>query len=419
MSIDMQRKSIMPFESPDVPVIHRLSHELRSLDEYLLPGGIARGRSNDMAVALFNDSSKIAQDGIPLTVGRLRRLQNDLRSFSLLVDCRIACLKDAHQSLFAGVATLPNEILGHIFLAGCTPDAYGAFFVLAVSHVCRKFRAIALRMPSLWTILTNSQTEEQLAMFLERSKSLDLTISINDDPLRRFAEPGRLSLFDFRNLVRRYSDRLAEFRYVSSHNYEEEPDEECEDGEVEIIGYALVGQGFSRLKSVHIITERTFLRVPTIVSLENWTDYLFHLSWRAPALTYFRGVNVLPPYIYTDALTSCSLTFVEKVIPCLTDTLENLENLEKLSLELQSVQASDFELREVCLPSLQAFALIAGKGTSFSVLQQTTSMLELPSLEELSLTIKLEFTRKNIIEALTKAHVFPKHRSFPNYVDSI
>ncbi|TDL17715.1 hypothetical protein BD410DRAFT_794014 [Rickenella mellea] len=80
-------------------------------------------------------------------------------------------------ALEAGIKRLPDEVLSMIFELGhlgATPCA----FALRVSHVCRRFRGIALSTPCLWTKVSPGYSLDQTHSFLSRSGQVGLDICI-------------------------------------------------------------------------------------------------------------------------------------------------------------------------------------------------------------------------------------------------
>ncbi|KAH9994210.1 hypothetical protein BJV77DRAFT_916545, partial [Russula vinacea] len=71
------------------------------------------------------------------------------------------------------VNRLPTELLVHIFgFLG------GGAFVVPASHVCRRWRDIALDTPSLWTVIRENDDMFAAQCFMERSKNAKLDVSV-------------------------------------------------------------------------------------------------------------------------------------------------------------------------------------------------------------------------------------------------
>ncbi|TDL22601.1 hypothetical protein BD410DRAFT_788415 [Rickenella mellea] len=87
----------------------------------------------------------------------------------------LATLKSRRNS-FCSVNKLPPEIITCIFLRLQMRESS---LWLHITHVCRRWRHIALDSPSLWTSISLSQYRpNELAAFLKRSKCSPLTVSL-------------------------------------------------------------------------------------------------------------------------------------------------------------------------------------------------------------------------------------------------
>lgn len=81
-----------------------------------------------------------------------------------------------------GIQTLPTELLAKIFELG--HDSWDIIFndcnfPTTVSHVCRRWRAVALETPTIWTAVSSMFGEGRVVETLKRSKAAKLTVSIN------------------------------------------------------------------------------------------------------------------------------------------------------------------------------------------------------------------------------------------------
>ena len=80
------------------------------------------------------------------------------------------------------VHQIPRDILARIFvLVGTGAE------VVPLTHVCRRWRNIALRTQELWTFLRDRDLTDMLPVFIERSQRapLDVSVSINSDDTHR------------------------------------------------------------------------------------------------------------------------------------------------------------------------------------------------------------------------------------------
>ncbi|KLO16159.1 hypothetical protein SCHPADRAFT_223065 [Schizopora paradoxa] len=74
------------------------------------------------------------------------------------------------SKLSKGVGSLPDELLAKVFqLAVWEEGREGGKQAVRISHVCRKFRSIALGTRGLWTTLFSGASEHQLQTFISRA----------------------------------------------------------------------------------------------------------------------------------------------------------------------------------------------------------------------------------------------------------
>ncbi|KAK1221376.1 hypothetical protein PQX77_015813 [Marasmius sp. AFHP31] len=81
------------------------------------------------------------------------------------------------------IGTLPPEIIAHIFVLGSLADAQ---FPVSVSHVCRYWRHLSLRTPSLWRTIHFSNQTPALRERMLRSRACSLDVVIRELPSRPF-----------------------------------------------------------------------------------------------------------------------------------------------------------------------------------------------------------------------------------------
>ncbi|KAH9976368.1 hypothetical protein BGW80DRAFT_1293311 [Lactifluus volemus] len=120
------------------------------------------------------------------------------------------------QSDMRPVNLLPVELLIHIFgFLG------GGSFVVPVSHVCRRWRNVALCTPSLWTVIRESDDFLAATTFMERSNNLVLDVSlqviISDGEFKKFHDIVTPHASRFRRLhVVVHGYRVFDFYYSLS-----------------------------------------------------------------------------------------------------------------------------------------------------------------------------------------------------------
>ena len=105
---------------------------------------------------------------------------------------------------------VPRDILSRIFaLVGAGAE------VVPLSHVCRRWRDIALRSPKLWTSVGNRDLTPMLPTFIERSQGalLDVSVCIDSDDINRLQR-----LTDLQSV----SSRMRSFEVTISGSFTDE-----------------------------------------------------------------------------------------------------------------------------------------------------------------------------------------------------
>ncbi|KAJ8073437.1 hypothetical protein PM082_011713 [Marasmius tenuissimus] len=113
------------------------------------------------------------------TLGESEEKQKLIRALELA--------KQLYRTIVSASRKLPQEILQRIFsfcVVGLDSEASSFKAALVLSHVSRNWRSAALSYPTLWSTLTidmlkiaaSSQTVSDVAILLERSKNIPLTV---------------------------------------------------------------------------------------------------------------------------------------------------------------------------------------------------------------------------------------------------
>lgn len=105
------------------------------------------------------------------------------------------------------VCRLPNELLCRIFQltqANYASESSELYPGRSLSHTCGRFRDIALKIPRLWSTLTDQQSEEESKEYLARARNSPLRIVLR-------SRPGAGSTQTFLQLVLPLKDRWVEF----------------------------------------------------------------------------------------------------------------------------------------------------------------------------------------------------------------
>ncbi|TDL24393.1 hypothetical protein BD410DRAFT_119647 [Rickenella mellea] len=200
----------------------------------------------------------------------------------------------------SGLDRIPDEILACIFESGhAMEDQY--FFSLTVSHVCRRFRDVALKTPYLWTRINGKIKRRLIRTFLARSAMLDLDISF---PSTSESTRGIEKYFDIvKPHSRRWSHITLNYPPFCLH---------------------------SRIHSLPSLPRLRYLQCHcTVIS--------FQLP-AMPSLLHYKGnIMTLPR---SPSLVICELNFIIRVKPArLVSTLYELKNLRHLSLSFNESSA--------------------------------------------------------------------------------
>ncbi|KAJ3536870.1 hypothetical protein NMY22_g5842 [Coprinellus aureogranulatus] len=124
-----------------------MSSELTSpFDRYLDTNYVPSSEEVDGIAKVIQDQCKIAEDiriQFEDMASKAKALQHQLE--------RRAYFIKQHRALLSPFRRIPGDILGLIFLAARHNHGFPA---IAISHVCRAWREMALNMPQLWAVIS-------------------------------------------------------------------------------------------------------------------------------------------------------------------------------------------------------------------------------------------------------------------------
>ena len=208
------------------------------------------------------------------------------------------------------VNSVPREVLSRIFaLVGSGAE------VVPLSHVCRRWRHIALRSPKLWTSLGDRDLTPMLPAFIERSQGtpLDISVCIDSGDIHRL-------------------ERLADLQSVSSH---------LQSFEVTISGSFTdkVRDVFSRFRSpAPLLTTLSIrfdhdVKVPGPESLDGDDAFSLLFDKQNPTLSAL-SLKSLRPWaaILSETLTTLTLASLYMSANDLYPCLKAVPNLTSLAL---------------------------------------------------------------------------------------
>ncbi|TDL20678.1 hypothetical protein BD410DRAFT_790643 [Rickenella mellea] len=254
---------------------------------------------------------------LPQCGNDIRHVQKCLRSlkaqrdllFRLLdgVDDAITTSNRKYESMTFtnGIRSLPDELLASVFEMGVEPyDSFDNEFPITMSHICGRFRGIALSTPSLWSKLLSHSSLDETREFLSRSRSAPLSIYLG-----RSRSNHIQLLNDFLDLVTPYSDRWSSLYLMSSNPMV-----------LLSLHYYCPVPNFS-----HVIEYFTPRGLGRGINLPRW---------QMANLKNFVGHDAFPPSSCTSTLTNCHLSFeIEFDLTLLAKTIIQLTSLEILAMD--------------------------------------------------------------------------------------
>ncbi|KAH9926376.1 uncharacterized protein B0H18DRAFT_339456 [Fomitopsis serialis] len=297
------------------------------------------------------------------------------------------------------VSRVPPEILHEIFLRHpgyadaevtsfknghrCIKDTdCGPLCWAVVSHVCRRWRAVALHSPSLWTRLTVSPHPEWMAELLHRSAKLPLQITANLDQEDLREERGESF-----ELVLRQLSRIRDLFFASLRPLRHEA-VKLMAGAAPLLQILVIGGSPVQSRIEEGQFDNDYIYFPALLHHEK-SPRLERLEVRGA----FHGINLYGPC----ASTLKHLSF-RTIIPHLPwpnvsaflDVLSMLPSLETVALERHVLEPPPFEwlnLTDVRLPHLHTLNL----HTTASECTVLLLHLDLPALSSLGLSAVYTF----------------------------
>lgn len=295
------------------------------------------------------------------------------------------------------LSVLSDDILATIFeytaagdLDGEDVDASAVGLVL--SHVNRRFRTLALGIPTLWTYLSNLQHRDEMRTCLERSKdeglTIDLVVSHND-------RDGHMLIDGFLEAVVPHHRRWCELRFESDSCRNEIFDSlrlRCRDLELSSLHHlSLLGIG------PHPRDEQSALNT-------DYSSLHFYSSWNMPNLKELIAHDFIPHEYMDDGralgpnLSSCTLSvYTEHLyeMDALYEFLRLRPSLQHLTLLFERALCMDLDDKfvELELPNLQSFTVsiceaAACARSDINVFKDFMHSLRLPKLAKMHLSIK-------------------------------
>ncbi|TDL19585.1 hypothetical protein BD410DRAFT_433110 [Rickenella mellea] len=266
-----------------------------------------------------------------------------------------------------------------------------------LSHVCRRFRNVALQTAALWTHLDTHRPLSETKEFLSRSGSSPLTIECSAG--------ARTELFpEFLAHIFPHSSRWSEVVEL----YMNIIDKDTREHGLAYYGPNLSLPNLASIRHTHIQDD------PHEWKWEPW----FYTPWSLPSLRSYTAVNVLPKAVFLwDGLTRCSLSW-ERTWPeydcndidlrSIIHAREGIMALQHLSLSFDDIP---FRSRPVDLPRATLLRVetvvfeVKGRFDVEQVVETLLSKLDLPKLNDLSSSWSVD-AKQSTGEGLPVVHLF-------------
>lgn len=215
---------------------------------------------------------------------------------------------DSERGPTTGLLSLPNELLELILLFAVAEDDCDTKLPVAISHVCKRFRDVALNIPHLWARVSIRQRPAGLSTFLSRRRNAKLTVVFiysNADAMGAIWR-GRNFLTELLPLCNDWAKVVIDSDYtpIAGHNQ-----------------WAVLLQSFSvcRNMSANSLTDMV-LRFSTDAIRDSSMLPIFFATWKMPILQRLELRNVIPNWAFPDSLKDVSIAFDEG-LPLRTDQL--------------------------------------------------------------------------------------------------
>lgn len=224
----------------------------------------------------------------PIHPTHIRSLPSGALRIRAVHDGTIGFLSMLHNLYCSRFLSLPFDVLSHIVKLACSPKTMG-HDALTITHVCRRFRYVALNTAVLWSHLFSRDSLDKTTSFISRAKEADLSVTIEEIS-------DASSLDNFLALVTPHCDRWVEFRYMPRCLSEAWVRCSSDIGELQ---KRTIGWKLPRLRSLYIYSGPNELRSfkrdgpPTICS-----------DWWAPALTRLTCWHGHPEFWRFKSVTS-------------------------------------------------------------------------------------------------------------------
>lgn len=191
----------------------------------------------------MNSSRHSDLDALASLVPALDGIESTLSDLSKASKCCSKAIQDRkiNIAMHDGLRKIPDEILLRIFELGYYahsspgPNSFPSRYAICLTHVSRRFRAVAFKLPVLWSSISDKHSLAQANAYTQRSKQGPLQISFNESRTKT----------DLSDIIVRNAHRIVDLHsYSSEKKYKliERLEKEAENGAIE----------FPRLDTLHL-----------------------------------------------------------------------------------------------------------------------------------------------------------------------
>ncbi|KAH8116537.1 hypothetical protein DFH11DRAFT_1217804 [Phellopilus nigrolimitatus] len=301
------------------------------------------------------------------TLRHVKDLRTTLNDLLVMSEKTINDLQADLQPLVLehGMKSIPDDVLSLIFhhYVNLGRSTSGVNPVI-ISHVCRRFRSLALGLPELWATLPLGPDLDKFQVYLSRSRQSGLTVNLR----QKHCESHLQALAAL-------SQRWTKFSTDVNKRWERELEET-----------------FGSLQ-LHCLES-------LVLSFEigEIATKSFYSEWSMPRLRHLCAYFGLPVLPAIPSLTSCTLFFdcsflTHKLnLVCLPKFLQSIPSLERLSLVLANVHLSSFDIHpeRVVLYNLQSVYLSIFDEVEIADIQSLLDSLTFPNVTKFEVELQVQ-----------------------------
>lgn len=236
------------------------------------------------------------------------------------------------EILAQGIASLPNELLARILevVTEITDVNERVAEAVALSHVSKRFRNVALTLPALWNVVSTNDAINVNTMCLSRTTAPGLNIRLEMEEEDQFGEEQSAPILEWFPAVLEHASHWSTFSYDSTGIL----------NDINVLNWLRDSCADLRLPSLHSLHIKRSNASP-IESVSH-----FYSSWTMPMLLELIAANFIPCAMNYATLSICkiSLSFDQQWdLRTLLQFLSSLTSLKELWLDLAGEPFSNMD----------------------------------------------------------------------------